>query len=72
MSNTDSVLNASESHSKRVSVVVSADTRHGVASERETAYLLSSNSMRHRLLAAKGQQGGSTLEMVCAKLDLSK
>jgi hypothetical protein len=41
-----------------------------IESERETAYLLSSEVMKERLLAAKSRQGGMKLEEVCEKLGI--
>jgi PHD/YefM family antitoxin component YafN of YafNO toxin-antitoxin module len=41
-----------------------------IASERETAYLLKSDTMRQRLLAALQRQSGVPLDEVMAKLSL--
>lgn len=41
-----------------------------IASERETAYLLKSETMRHRLLAALERDGGVSLDGALAKLGL--
>lgn len=41
-----------------------------IASERETAHLLKSETMKRRLLAAKKRKGGIPLDEVIAKLGL--
>jgi hypothetical protein len=41
-----------------------------IESERETAYLLKSQTMKQRLLEAKNRQGGMKLEEVCEKLGI--
>jgi len=41
-----------------------------IASERETAYLLKSETMKQRLLAAAQRQGGLSLEAVLEKLGM--
>ena len=41
-----------------------------IASERETAYLLRSETMKRRLLAAAERQGGLSLEAVIGKLGM--
>ncbi|MEB3312353.1 MAG: hypothetical protein VKJ02_19175 [Snowella sp.] len=41
-----------------------------IESERETAYLLKSEVMKERLLAAKNRSDGMTLEEVCEKLEI--
>jgi len=41
-----------------------------IASERETAYLLKSETMRSRVLAAKRRKGGIPVEDVIEKLGL--
>ena len=45
-----------------VSVIIPIDLWRELVSERETAYLLQSDTMRQRLLAAKERRGGITLE----------
>jgi hypothetical protein len=45
--------------------------RPEIESERETAYLLKSETMRRRLLEAKDRQGGLPLEAVIEKLNLT-
>ena len=64
----DASLNTPDADYKKVSGAEPLDVRHNITSEREIAYLLSSDKMKDLLLAAKGRHSGSTLEMVCAKL----
>ena len=45
-----------------VSVLVPIELWREIASERETAYLLSSEAMKKRLLVAKDRQGGISLD----------
>ena len=49
-------------------VIVPIELWREIASERETAYLLSSENMKQRLLAAKKRQGGMPFGEVIAKL----
>ncbi len=49
-------------------VIVPIELWREIASERETAYLLSSATMKARLLAAKDREGGMSFEEVVAKL----
>jgi len=51
-----------------VAAVVPIDMWRQIESERETAYLLKSKSMRKRLLDAKTRKKGMTLEEVRSKL----
>lgn len=58
----------SDSDGKPVGVIVPIDLWREIASERETAYLLKSPRMKHRLLEATKRQGGIALEDARAKL----
>ena len=49
-------------------VIVPIDLWREIESERETAYLLKSETMKQRLLAAKERQEGISLEAVVEKL----
>ncbi|HYZ84256.1 MAG TPA: hypothetical protein VE621_07625 [Bryobacteraceae bacterium] len=49
-------------------VIIPIELWREIASERETAYLLRSEKMKQRLLAAKDRQGGLSLEEVIEKL----
>lgn len=51
-------------------VIVPIDLWREIESERETAYLLKSDTMRKRLLDAKERQGGLSLEAVVEKLGI--
>lgn len=49
-------------------VIVPIELWREIASERETAYLLSSGTMKDRLMAAKNRSGGRSLEAVIENL----
>ena len=51
-------------------VFIPIDLWHEIASERETAYLLSSENMKRRLLAAKERNSGMSLEEISEKLGI--
>jgi antitoxin YefM len=51
-------------------VIVPIELWHEIESERETAYLLRSERMKARLLAAKGRQDGIPLEAAIEKLGI--
>jgi hypothetical protein len=53
-----------------VSVIIPITLWQEIQSERETAYLLKSETMKQRLLAAKDRQTGMSLESVCEKLGI--
>ena len=52
----------SDEEGQAVSVIVPIELWREIASERETAYLLQSETMRKRLLEAKNRVGGIDLE----------
>lgn len=52
----------SDEEGQAVSVIVPIELWREIASERETAYLLQSETMRKRLLEAKNRVGGIALE----------
>ncbi len=60
----------SNQEGKPVAVIVPIDLWNEIESERETAYLLKSETMKQRLLAAKNRQMGMSLEEVCEKLGI--
>jgi antitoxin YefM len=60
----------SDASGKAVSVIVPIEVWRELMSERETAYLLKSETMKKRLLEAKNRQGGLSLEEVRAKLGI--
>lgn len=51
-------------------VIVPIELWHEIQSERETAYLLKSQTMKRRLLEAKKRQDGISLEEVREKLGI--
>ena len=51
-------------------VIIPIELWREIASERETAYLLKSEPMKQRLLAAAQRQNGLSLEDVVAKLGI--
>lgn len=53
-----------------VAVIVPIDVWRDIEAERETAYLLNSEAMKARLLAAKQRTTGISLEEVRAKLGI--
>ena len=55
---------------KPVGVIVPIDLWNEIESERETAYLLKSASMKTRLLAARDRDEGIPLEEARAKLGI--
>lgn len=58
----------SDADGKEVGVIVPIELWHEIESERETAYLLKSESMKRRLLEAKERQGGISFEDALEKL----
>jgi hypothetical protein len=60
----------SDTDGNRVSVIVPIELWREIESERETAYLLNSATMKKRLLEAKDRSGGLTLEDARAKLGI--
>ena len=58
----------SDAEGKEVGVIVPIELWHEIESERETAYLLKSETMRRRLLEAKERQGGISLEDALKRL----
>ena len=51
-------------------VIVPIELWHEIESERETAHLLKSETMKQRLLSAKQRQDGVSLEGVVEKLGI--
>ena len=60
----------SDKSGNAVAVIVPIDVWHAIESERETAYLLKSDTMRKRLLEAKDRTGGLSLDEVRQKLGI--
>lgn len=67
MNQTD-IQYVSDKKGQTVAVIVPIDLWHDIESERETAYLLRSPTMKRRLLEAKNRQGELGLEEVCETL----
>ena len=70
MSTVAEVQTVSDSEGRPIGVFVPIDVWRDIESELETAFVLRSDAMRTRLLAAKERSGGFTLEEVRAQLDL--
>ena len=60
----------SDEEGHQISVLVPIELWREIASERETAYLLKSDAMKKRLLAAKDRQGGISLDDARAQLGI--
>lgn len=58
----------SDADGKEVGVIVPIALWHEIEGERETAYLLKSETMKRRLLEAKERQGGISLEDALERL----
>ena len=58
----------SDAEGKKVGVIVPINLWHEIESERGTAYLLQSETMKRRLLEAKNCQGGLSLEAALERL----
>jgi hypothetical protein len=68
MSSLTEVQYISDADGNRVGVIVPIDLWQKIESEHETAYLLQSETMKRRLLAAKSRTGGVSLEDAREKL----
>ncbi len=60
----------SDDQGERIEVIVPIEVWEKLTSEDETSYLLQSETMRERLLAAKNRQTGISLEEACEKLGI--
>lgn len=60
----------SDESGKPVSVIVPIELWREIESEKETAYLLSSENMRRRLLEAQDRQDGFSMEEAREKLGI--
>ena len=60
----------SDASGNRVAVIVPIDLWREIESERETAYLLKSEAMKERLLAARARQEGISLEDARAQVGI--
>lgn len=60
----------SDERGKTVAAIVPIELWREIESERETAYLLKSENMKRRLLAAKDRQEGISFDEACEKLGI--
>jgi antitoxin YefM len=60
----------SDEQGNAVAVIVPIELWREIASERETAYLLRSETMKRRLLEARQRQDSIAFEEACEKLGL--
>ena len=60
----------SDDQGERVAVIVPIEVWEEITGEDETSYLLQSETMRKRLLAAKNRQTGISLEEASEKLGI--
>jgi hypothetical protein len=60
----------SDESGETVAAVVPIDLWHEIESERETSYLLQSDTMKQRILAAKNRQSGLKFEEICEKFGI--
>lgn len=70
MQTTTEVQYILDAEGQSVGVIVPMALWREIASERETAYLLSSENMKRRLLAAKERKTGLSLEDIHEKLGI--
>jgi hypothetical protein len=66
----ENIQYVSDDNGTPVAVIVPITLWQELQSERETAYLLNSDVMKQRLLAAKDPQNGMSLESVCEQLGI--
>jgi PHD/YefM family antitoxin component YafN of YafNO toxin-antitoxin module len=66
----ENIQYVSDDNGSPVAVIVPIALWQELQSERETAYLLNSDVMKQRLLAAKDRQNGMSLESVCEQLGI--
>lgn len=60
----------SDEHNKVTGVIVPIDLWHELQSEKETAYLLKSETMKGRLVEARKRKTGIPFEETCEKLGI--
>lgn len=60
----------SDEEGKPTAVIVPIELWHEIQSEKETAYLLKSETMKKRLLEAKNRRDGIPFEVACEKLGI--
>ena len=64
------ILYVSDQDGKPVGVIVPIELWRDIESEQETAYLLTSETMRQRLAEAKSREEGISIEDACARLGI--
>ncbi len=70
MTSTAEIQYVADSTGNTVSVIVPIELWRELESEQETAYLLSNETMKRRLLEARARQDGLSLEEACEKLGI--
>ena len=60
----------SDQHNKITGVIIPIDLWQELQSEKETAYLLKSETMKHRLIKAKNNTEGIPFDDACKKLGI--
>jgi hypothetical protein len=60
----------SDQHNKITGVIVPIDLWQELQSEKETAYLLKSETMKNRLIKAKNNKEGIPFDAACQKLGI--
>jgi hypothetical protein len=70
MASVSDVQFVSDADGNPISVIVPIELWREIESERETAYLLKSATMKQRLIDAKNRSGGLTVEDARAKLGI--
>lgn len=68
--NSSEIQYVSNQDGQAVAVILPIDLWRELQAEQETAYLLKSETMKQRLLAAKNRQTGMSMEEVCEKLGI--
>jgi antitoxin YefM len=68
--NTAHIQYVSNENGTPTAVIVPIELWQQILAEQETAYLLKSEAMKQRLLAAKGRKTGIELGEACAKLGI--
>lgn len=66
----ESIQYISDEEGHTTGVIIPIELWKEIVSERETAYLLSSEAMKERLLRAKNRQEGMSFEVVREKLGI--
>lgn len=66
----DQIQYITDDHNNVTGVIVPIDLWREIESEKETAYLLKSETMKKRLLEAKNRKEGIPFDEVCEKLGI--